>query len=578
MSNIIKILGTAFFTILYSYSAQAATLPEYAVNTVQNHELSRSEQKCIDEGYKITYANCANQTAPSERCPHNDSYYRICSQEQWCRNNNYRFSATDCKAPFYPFKMCANKFPLYRICQENIEKSCIAEGYAHKSKCQLTDKKCPYSVDYGICCDECPNFSHKLDSIPAGYIAVGEACTTCKGITKTNIAPAPCEGFKECEFGPLSEITPSCQQASTILYSACKTSADVCRDKGYTYTSCSESEDIVDCPENKNFKLCVVNCLKQARLKHPTSDVFDKDTTDPVVDITKTELISLVGDPYPTCQTQTRPELTLHINHKNLAMYENLLDRKIENTNLNLIFEDPITLSFNGSLHNVKIKAEGNLPDCPLRGTETVISGIVSINGIPALCSNFKITEESKLLSSGSIHGNIEMSRDSALGLKGDLLGNLKARSYTEIFIKGKLKQSVDSTGEAGANDIIFGCNSKVKINEGITADRISIYLKQWTSLDTPSITMISHSDNPNVPNTVAALHMYKYAKIFNAYGDTVFPFAENNGNECANLYYPHIGSATEKEKQTFVYEASNLIADNSWQCQTLDYKQQECD
>ena len=92
----------SFFGV--ALNAHAAVVPEYAANTYQNHELTRAEQKCLDEGYKITYANCSNQTAPADRCPHHDAYYRSCSQEQWCRNNNYTFLETDCKAPFYPFK------------------------------------------------------------------------------------------------------------------------------------------------------------------------------------------------------------------------------------------------------------------------------------------------------------------------------------------------------------------------------------------------------------------------------------------------------------------------------------------
>ena len=577
MHKIIFFLGLSCIFITHSFSTNSATLPEYAVNTYQNHELSRAEQKCLDEGYKITYANCTNQTAPSERCPHHDSYYRTCSQEQWCRNNNYTFSESDCKAPFFPFKMCANKFPLYRICQENIEKACLSEGYSPKSKCQLTDKKCPYSADYGICCNDCPDFAYAVDAIPSGYIASGETCTTCNGITKTNVIPAPCEGFMSCEFGPLSNITPSCQQASTTLYSACKTSADVCKDKGYIHTSCQDSEDTVDCPENPNFKLCIINCLKQAQLDQPSADVFDKDTTNPTVDITKTELTSLVGSPIISCQNRPRPELTLHINHQNIAMYENLFDRKIQNINLNLIFEDALKLSFNGHLNNVKIKASGNIPDCALSGNETTISGIVSINGVADTCSNFKITEGSKLLSSGNIKGNIEMLRDSSLGLKGNLYGQLKARSYTEIFIKGKLEHHNNSQASTDTHDLIFGCNSKVKIGEGIVADRISVYLKQWTLLDTPNIKLISVSDNPDVANTTSTIHMYKYAKIFNAYGDTVYPLAENDGQKCDNQYYTHIGSSTDKSKQEFVMEPSNLITD-AWQCQPLDYKQQECD
>ena len=73
-----QVLQNLFYlAILFLTStAKAAVLPDYATNTYQNHDLTRAEQKCIDEGYKITYANCPKQTAPDEKCPHHDNYYK----------------------------------------------------------------------------------------------------------------------------------------------------------------------------------------------------------------------------------------------------------------------------------------------------------------------------------------------------------------------------------------------------------------------------------------------------------------------------------------------------------------------
>lgn len=566
-----------YLAILFLAStAKAAVLPDYATNTYQNHELTRAEQKCIDEGYKITYANCPKQTAPDEKCPHHDNYYKSCSQEQWCRNNNYTFKAEDCKAPFFPFKMCANMQPLYRICKEDIAKSCEAQGYTHKDKCQLTEKKCPFSPDYGICCDNCPNYAYAIDAIPAGYIAQGETCTTCAGIVKTNVVPAPCEGYLSCQYGPMSPQTPACQKAQTILYSACKTSSDVCKEKGYIHTSCPPTNDIKDCPENPNFKLCTINCLKQAQADHPAADVFGNNEVDPIVNIANTELRSLIGMAGPECQNQNRPELTLHINQRNLDMYEHLFDRNIENLNFKIIFEEPFPLYANGSLNNVKISVSGNIPECAFEARNTKISGVVSFNNVPKLCSNFQISENSKLLSTGDIEGIVTMAKDSSLGLKGSLKGGLKAHSYTEIFIKGSLEVS-DNTNDSGeAESIVLGCNSKAKIQGGIKADTSSIYLKQWTSLDTPSIKLKSISDNPELHNTLSSLHMYKYVKIFNADGDTVFPLAENNNPKCDDMYYIHLGSATDTSKQEFDLQPANLLNDE-WQCRSLNIKQQEC-
>ena len=168
-----------FFCLIFSFcvvsaAVRAAVAPEYADNSYSNHELTRAEKKCLDEGYKITYANCSNQTAPADQCPHHKSYYRTCSQEQWCRNNNFRFLNEDCKLPLYPLKMCDNQFPLYRTCQENVIKACEDSGFKSKDECKLTDKRCPYSKDYGICCGKCEDFSHILKQIPAGYVPTGE--------------------------------------------------------------------------------------------------------------------------------------------------------------------------------------------------------------------------------------------------------------------------------------------------------------------------------------------------------------------------------------------------------------------
>lgn len=260
-----------------------------------------------------------------------------------------------------------------------------------------------------------------------------------------------------------------------------------------------------------------------------------------------------------------------------MEMYGNLFDRSVENINFNLIFDEALPLSANGSLKNVKITASGNLPECPLTAQNIKISGIVSFNGIPTLCSDFQISQGAKLLSTGSVKGSIDMERDSALGLKGSLYGALKAKSYTEIFIKGSLQFKDELNSEEDSESLVFGCNSKVKIEGGIIADTSSIYLKQWTSLDTPSIKLISTSDNLQLPNTLASVHMYKYVKLFNAYDETIFPIAENDESGCDDKYYIHMGSATDESKQSLTIEPSNRIEDQ-WKCKNLSYKQQQCD
>ncbi len=559
--------------ILQLTNAKASVVTEYAINNYQKKEYSQAEQKCLDEGYKITYANCSNNTAPTERCPYHHNYYRSCSQEQWCRNNNFSFFKEDCKSPFYPYKMCINNFPLYRVCQEDIEKSCLEEGYFHKDTCQLTDKKCPFSPDYGICCDNCPNHTHLIDSIPEGYVVNGDICTTCDGIIKTKIKPNDCEGYLDCEYGPFNEDTSYCLQGDKKLYTECKTTKEVCFENGYNKTSCGQNDDSIPCPQNNNYVRCKVNCLKTAIADNPASDIIAEDAIDPILDITKTELKSLVFYNTEECKNYKRPEITLHINHENIKMYENVFDRYIENININLIYEDPIVLSANGILKNVKIKASGNYPECPLMAREIKISGTVSFSGFTEICANIEIDNNSKFISTGGLKGDVKMLKNASLGLKGNLLGHLESGSNSEILIKGKLEYNAK---EKSQKNIVFGCNSKVRIENGIVAETASLYLKQWTHVDTPSIRLISTTNNAELKDSLSAVHMYKLAKIFNSYGDTVYPLSENNDQDCDDKYYIHLGSALDELSQTYVLEPSNII--NDWKCQSLSIKAQECD
>lgn len=562
--GLVAVLGI----VLGAEGAKAAVQPDYAMNVYQNHELSRAEQRCIDEGYKITYANCQNQTAPTERCPHHDAYYKSCSQEAWCKNNNYTFAEEDCKAPFYPFKMCANKYPLYRICKEDIARACKVAGFESKDKCQLTEKKCPFSPDWGECCGACERFAYELDKLPAGYVADGETCVTCAGVVKTNVKAAPCDGFVECKYGPMSARTESCQKAQVMLYRACKTSADVCRESGYTQNRCLPTDDVRECPQNKEFKHCKINCLKYAKEDNPGADVIGTDVTDPMLDLTKMKLMSLVDMQEASCQNQTRPEITLHINNQNIDMYENLLDREIENVSIRLIFEDAIELNANGKFKNVKIKAEGNMPECPLRGLMIEVDGVVSFGGIEKLCASFRVAEKAKLIADGGVAGDVELDKDASLGLKGDLVGKLTTKSFAEVLIKGKLVANDEDNFEAEKTSVEFGCNSKVKIEGGIEANAATVLIRQWSVLDTPSVKFVSAGEK------VSGMHMYQYVKIYNAYGETVFPIVENA--TCDDMYYMQESATAENRRREITLEPSNLMSD-LWKCQERNSKQLDC-
>lgn len=582
MKKLIKYAVITVFVGLLSNFANSAVVPDFANNNYQNHELSRAEKKCLEDGYKITYANCNNQTAPADRCPSHDSYYRSCSQEQWCRNNNFSFLQSDCQLPEYPTKICPNQFPLYRSCQEDIGLSCEKAGYISKEKCKLSDKKCPYSKDYGICCGNCEGFSHLLSKVPEGYISNGETCITCKGIVKTNIKPAECTGFMDCEFGPFSDQTSSCLQGKKNLYSACKSAETVCKEHRFTNLSCSQTEDAEDCPYNKSLKKCATNCFKLAQSIYPQADIIASDIGNPVLDLTKKEIRSLVGLKHPDCQNLKRPTATIVLNESNFAQYQNIFERKIYDMTFNIDYKSPNSLPANGDFKNVKISFKGNPPPCPLLSSQTFTSGTVSFENAPTLCLNIKVADDSKLLSTNSIKGNIDLGKNSALGLKGDLIGYLKTKSYTNVFIKGKLDHEDLQNSTLDSESIVFGCNSKNKIVGGINANTSSVIVKAWAKLDTPNIVLTSTSNEISLPNSLGSIHLHKHANLFSTYGNdeetAIFPLVENGGDRnCEDKHYIHMGSAVDNAKQTATLEPSNRWEDR-WECKKLSIKQQSCD
>lgn len=581
MDRLVRLVALLAVCLVPAAVSRAAVVPDYADNSYQNRELTRAEQKCIDEGYRITYANCSNQTAPADRCPHHDSYYRNCSQEQWCRNNNFSILANDCKRPLYPTKLCNNRYPLYRACQENAAKACMELGYVSSETCQLSNKLCPYSKNYGTCCNDCPGITHRLDQIPDGYVPDGETCVTCNGIVKTNIKPADCHGFQSCPYGPLSAQTPRCLQGDKLLFTACKTANDLCREQGFAATSCTQDEDAVPCPHNQKLKQCRTNCHKLARKLYPNADLISEDTVNPVLDLTKTELRSLVGLSNPACRQYQRPVVTLNITNDNLPMYQELLDRKIENIDLVINLMEPMEFSARGSLHNTRITFNGAFAKCLIKAQKIPVSGIVSFVNAPNICADFSVTADSKLLSDGSVTGNITLGKDSALGLKGNLIGGIRTGAFSEVFIKGRLEYKDPYNHVSLSEGISFGCNSKNKIVEGIIAAPANLFVKQYAKIDTPKIILKSTSDNLKLSNTLSSIHVYKYANIFSTYDNaaqsTIFPLVDNPNSDCDDKYYVHLGSAAESAAQTLIIEPSFRIEDR-WKCRELSRKQMSCD
>ncbi len=567
---------TAFAIILsWAFGANASVIPEYATNSYNEHTLSRAEKKCIDEGYSVTYASCNEQTAPADRCPHHDDYYRSCSQEQWCRNNNYTFLPEDCKLPTYPVKKCSNDFEIYRTCQKDEQKACKDKGYTSASECTLSDEHCEFDDSYGKCCDSCPDFPYTLKDVPEGYVSTGETCKTCEGVVKTKVKEAACEDFVDCPYGPVSKQTAYCLQGSKVLYNDCKTAETLCKEKGYTQNSCDASEDADACPEFTELNKCHINCYKLALKVFPNSDIIDSNVVNPELNDEKTELRSLYGNISPECVGSIVPTIMLNLNKDNIHVYNKLFNRDIKNINFLLNFEEPLTLEANGKLENVRIKVEGTPDKCVLQGQNISIAGKVSLQGEGDVCADLNIADMSKFTTSQNIVGNVKMGSNAQLGVKGDINGFVQTASYSEVLVKGRVSYKNKQNNSNDAQGIIFGCNTRAKISGGIRADTANILVRQYALIDTPSIDMISTGTSDSGS---ASIHMYKYAKITSILGDSEYMLNDNISDivGCDDKFIIHKASSIDNNGSVMSLNTADSL-DGKWQCRALGKLQMRC-
>lgn len=578
-------MRSVILTVLFAFSVvpgtRAAMVPDFANNNYQNHELSRSEKKCIDEGYKITYANCSNQTAPADPCPHHEAYYRSCSQEQWCRNNNYTFKKDDCKLPQFATKLCDNNFPLYRGCKENIDLACTEAGFTSKDKCQLSEVKCPYSPNYGQCCGNCEDYFYTITDIPDGYIQDGPSCKTCSGQIKVKVMPAPCDGFERCIFGPKSEDTATCKSGGRTLYAECQTTQDVCESKGYKPLSCSDIQDIDICPEAPYLVKCRTNCAKLAAAAYPGADIITEDVTNPLLNLERREIRSLVGLDHPDCINNKRPVVTIYLDEQSAPQYANIFDRDIKDVDFIINYVSSSSLPFNGTINNSQISFEGNIPDCALIGDNSQIEGKVSIKNADKICSNITTATNSTFTSTGSVEGNVSTGKDSTFGIQGSLIGALHTGNGSNLFIKGNLSFEDLANNSEDSESIVFGCNSRNKIIEGIIANTSSVVIKTGAKVDSPNITMISTSNTANIPNYLASVHIHKGAYLFSSYGNkddsSIFEIMNNEGKEgCDDKYYIYLGSSIDENLKSMSLEPSNRKQE-AWKCRKLSSSQLKC-
>ena len=179
--------------------------------------------RCRREGY--TLSSCSNGKIPTNFCIYNNNFFEKCTCPAGYKT---------CEPPYYGVgTACGDSYP---SCEKDAERACKELDPNYTDSCpsgwQLSpDNRCPYDESFGICCNLCKGYDYT--TIPNGYIADGEACVSCDGITKYKIKINPCDGFLDCgSMGPASGAK-SCQSGSQTKYDNCKP----CPNLG-TYTTC----------------------------------------------------------------------------------------------------------------------------------------------------------------------------------------------------------------------------------------------------------------------------------------------------------------------------------------------------
>ena len=162
------------------------------------------------------------------------------------------------------------------------------------------------------------------------------------------------------------------------------------------------------------------------------------------------------------------------------------------------------------------------------------------------------------------------------LGIKGNLQGSLLSKSYTEIFIKGKVTYKNKQSNTPDAEGIVFGCNSRVKIVEGIEAETANVIAKQYSLIDTPSITVISKGASDGASSSI---HLHRQAKVTSIMGDSEYGLIDNTediSRNCDDKYVINRASTVNGESSSMSLNTADSL-DGQWQCQQLTKQQLKC-
>ena len=161
-----------------------------------------SSMYCMTDGYvSVTELTCPEHNNV-EYCPENSGYIK-CNPQQWCLDNGYEL--TECYSPEYLTDQCPNGEFLYMFCTEDFFRACSELSGDYVLECAPGYEKsaggeCPYSDDYGKCCNKCEGFDYREQDVGQGY-HLGESCEACGGVIMYKRIANECSGYQSCPNG-----------------------------------------------------------------------------------------------------------------------------------------------------------------------------------------------------------------------------------------------------------------------------------------------------------------------------------------------------------------------------------------
>ena len=143
----------------------------------------------------------------------NDNDFELNDKDR-CFNEGYK--VTDCPDGYKPGGKKCPYGPYYSDCVSTCPSSYVTCEPPYHGVGEACDGK------YASCeCTPCGE-GYDYTTIPEGYIADGDACVDCDGVSKYKIKINPCDGFQDCGVMGPDTGAQTCMSGSQIKYDNCK--------------------------------------------------------------------------------------------------------------------------------------------------------------------------------------------------------------------------------------------------------------------------------------------------------------------------------------------------------------------